>query len=261
MANFVVYQKTKVHYTDTGKGEAVVLLHGFLENLNMWNDLVPHIAKSHRVICIDLLGHGASGGLKQAHSMQMMAEVVHFVINRLKLKQIILIGHSMGGYVSLALLEKYASSVKAICLVNSTAVADSENRKKKRLKAIQLVKNNHQHYITLITSTFFSRDTAQQYENELNSLQHDALKMSSNDIIAAIKGMKERKDRLKLFQSCHLPKMVVLGKNDRIINFELQQSYYHNTDIDIVELSNGHMSHIENMKVFTYNIIRFIEKI
>jgi len=85
--------------------------------------------------------------------------------------------------------------------------------------------------------------------------------MSPNDIIAAIKGMKERKDRLKLFQSCHLPKMVVLGKNDRIINFELQQSYYHNTDIDIVELSNGHMSHIENMKVFTYNIIRFIEKI
>ena len=73
-------------------------------------------------------------------------------------------------------------------------------------------------------------------------------------------GVASRKDK-KLFQSCHLPKMVVLGKNDRIINFELQQSYYHNTDIDIVELSNGHMSHIENMKVFTYNIIRFIEKI
>ena len=128
---FLDYKNTRIHYTDQGKGAAVILLHGFLENVSMWDDLAEELSKRNRVVCIDLLGHGASGGLKQAHSMQMMAEVVHFVINRLKLKQIILIGHSMGGYVSLALLEKYASSVKAICLVNSTAVADSENRKKK----------------------------------------------------------------------------------------------------------------------------------
>jgi len=101
MANFVVYQNAKVHYTDTGKGEAVVLLHGFLENLSMWNDLVPYLTKNYRVICIDLLGHGASEGLNNTHPMHIMSEAVYSVIHSLDLRQIILIGHSMGGYVSL----------------------------------------------------------------------------------------------------------------------------------------------------------------
>ena len=261
MANFVVYQNAKVHYTDTGKGEAVVLLHGFLENLSIWNDLVPYLTKSYRVICIDLLGHGASEGLNNTHPMHIMSEAVYSVIHSLDLRQIILIGHSMGGYVSLALLEKYSSLIKAVCLINSTAVADTEKRKKQRLKAIRLAKNNSQEFIKLMTSTFFNVESAKQFKNELNSLQFDALKMSPNNIIAAIEGMKNRKDRLKLFQSYRLPKMVILGRKDSIINFKKEQDYYHNTDIQIVELSNGHMSHIENKEGFTYNIMHFIENI
>ena len=112
-----------------------------------------------------------------------------------------------------------------------------------------------------MTSTFFNDESAKQFKNELNSLQFDALKMSPNNIIAAIEGMKNRKDRLKLFQSYRLPKMVILGRKDSIINFKQEQDYYHNTDIQIVELSNGLMSHIENKEGFTYNIIHFIENI
>ena len=52
------FKNTKISYTDQGKGTAVVLLHGFLENQSMWKAFIPELVKKHRIITIDLLGHG-----------------------------------------------------------------------------------------------------------------------------------------------------------------------------------------------------------
>ena len=101
-------------YTDQGKGNPIVLLHGFLENSKMWMDLVPEISKKNRVICIDLLGHGKTPCLGYVHTMELMAEAVESILNHLKIKDSIIIGHSMGGYVALAFAEKNPKRVKSI---------------------------------------------------------------------------------------------------------------------------------------------------
>ena len=97
MLNYIVYKNTKVYYSDQGKGPAVVLLHGFLENSSMWSNLIPHLLKRNRVVTIDLLGHGKTGCIGYVHSMELMAEVVNAVLKHLRLRRIQLIGHSMGG--------------------------------------------------------------------------------------------------------------------------------------------------------------------
>ena len=73
--------------------------------------------------------------------------------------------------------------------------------------------------------------------------------------------MKIRKDRLELFKNSNIPKLVIIGKNDQILDYKLQHSYYKNSDIQLVEFHDGHMSHIENNTEFTYNIVHFIENI
>ncbi len=123
------YKHINIHYTDKGKGTAIVLLHGFLENSTMWKPFISRLSKKNRVITIDLLGHGKTECLGYVHTMEDMAEAVKAVLSKLRLRRVVVIGHSMGGYVALAFVEKYSNNVKGLCLMNSTATADSEEKK------------------------------------------------------------------------------------------------------------------------------------
>ena len=111
---FILHKNTKVYFTSQGTGTAVVLLHGFLENSSMWNEISKELSKKNRIICIDLLGHGASESHGYIHTMEDQAEMVKAVLDYLQLRKYILIGHSMGGYVALALAQLYPKKYKRI---------------------------------------------------------------------------------------------------------------------------------------------------
>src|SRR5690606_39743358 len=101
------YKGVPVFFTDTGIGNPVVLLHGFLENVRMWDHFIPELSKNNRVICIDLLGHGKTSCLGYIHSMELMAETVKAVLDHLNITKSIFVAHSMGGYVALAFIEMF----------------------------------------------------------------------------------------------------------------------------------------------------------
>ena len=88
MKSFILFKNAKIHYKDFGKGKAIVLLHGFLENSTMWNDFINEWSRQNRIITIDLLGHGKSECLGYVHSMELMAEAVAEVLSHLKIKMI-----------------------------------------------------------------------------------------------------------------------------------------------------------------------------
>ena len=95
------YKNSTINYVVKGKGNTIVLLHGFLETLEMWNDLIPEFSKIHQVVSIDLLGHGQTGCLGYVHTMEDMAEAVFAVLEHLNIERAHFVGHSMGGYVTL----------------------------------------------------------------------------------------------------------------------------------------------------------------
>ena len=128
--NFL-YKNTSVHFTISGKGSAIVLLHGFLENNTMWNEITKVLSKRNKVICIDLLGHGKTENHGYIHTMEDQAEMVKAVLNHLHLRKYIIIGHSMGGYIALAYSKLFPQNIKGLCLMNSTALPDSEEKKNK----------------------------------------------------------------------------------------------------------------------------------
>jgi len=261
MSNFITHKNAKIHFTDEGSGEIILLLHGFLENVTMWNDLASQLIKTHRIVCIDLLGHGKSESIGYIHTMEMMADAVFSVLKHLKIKHVTLIGHSMGGYVSLVLLEKHSNLIKGICLMNSTAVSDSDEKKVNRNRAIKAVKENYKTFVGLSITNLFRSKSRILFKEAYKNAKLEALKTPLQSIIASLEGMKIRKNRLNLFKKSKIPKLVILGKKDTILNYKLQRSYYENSDVTIVEFPDGHMSHIENYKEFTYNIVHFIENI
>lgn len=254
------HKDIQVFYTDQGYGKPIVLLHGFLESSNMWTPLIPDLLKTHRVITIDLLGHGLTGCLGYVHSMELMAETVNAVLNHLNIEKKTIIGHSMGGYVALAMAEKNPNSMQGLCLMNSTFLPDSEERKMLRTRANLMAQTNFDNLVRMSFTNLFSLKSKETHKQELEIALTEALKTSVQGYMAANEGMKLRTDKTQLFRTLPTKKLLIIGKKDPILDADSVKKQLKGTDVDIVELTEGHMSHIENKEELTYNIMHFIEK-
>ena len=255
------YKGINVFYTDQGKGETVVLLHGFLENSKMWQPFMPSLAKNYRVISIDLLGHGETACLGYIHSMELMAEAVNVVLKHLKIKRSIFICHSMGGYVALAFAEKKPEGVLGLCLANSTAKEDSKERKQNRDRAINVVKQNHKSFIQIAILNLFRPKNRTLFFDKIQIVKEEALKMPLQGIIAALEGMKIRPNREHLLQNSAYKKLMIISKKDPVLNYNELIIEAQNAGVKVAEFPDGHMSYIENESIFLLKIMHFIENI
>lgn len=256
----ICYKNTEIFYSDTGKGTAVVLLHGFLENQTMWKDLVSVLSHKNRVITIDLLGHGATECLGYIHSMEKNAEIVKAVLSHLRIRKVILVGHSMGGYVALAFAELYPATIKGLVLLNSTSKEDSAKRKHNRDRAIKAVKQNYVNFVRLSIANLFSENNRERLEKEIENVKLEALKTPLQGIVASLEGMKIRKDREFILHESEFPKLLIIGKNDPVLNYEDNLKQVENTNTELITFPDGHMSHIENKEELAMVLVEFFKR-
>jgi pimeloyl-ACP methyl ester carboxylesterase len=257
----LIYKNTKISYTEQGKDTAVVLLHGFLENQSMWNAFVPDLSKKNRIITIDLLGHGQTECLGYVHSMEDQADMVHAVLHEIKIRKAVFIGHSMGGYVALAFAELYPENVKGIVLLNSTSRADSDERKVNRDRAIVAVKQNYTAFVRMSIANLFSEDNREKLVDEIESVKLEALKTPLQGIVAALEGMKIRKDREVILHFAPFPIQLILGKKDGVLIYEDNLEQIEGTKVKLTTFPDGHMSHIENQSDLKKVLVDFLKGI
>lgn len=257
----IIYKNIKISYTDQGKGTAVVLLHGFLENKTMWDNYVLKLSKNYRVITIDLLGHGETECLGYIHAMEDQADMIFAILTSLRIRKVILIGHSMGGYVGLAFAEIYPDYVKGLFLLNSTSRADSIERKNNRNRAIKAVKQNYTNFVRMSIANLFSEGNRELMAKEIEKVKLEALKTPLQGIVASLEGMKIRKDREVLLHFAPYPIHLVLGKKDSVLPYEENSNQIEETKVGLTTFPDGHMSHIENETELNRVLVDFLKKI
>ena len=246
MEKWMLFKNTKISYTDSGKGAVVVLLHGFLENKHMWKEIIPVISRNKRVLAIDLLGHGHTECLGYIHPMELMADAVAAVLKTLRIRKITLIGHSMGGYVSLALSEKKPEMIRGLCLLNSTATSDDTSRKKIRERANKMAQINLPNIVRMSFINLFSEKSKEKFNPEIQLALSEALQTSLQGYSACQEGMRIRPNRLSVLKNNHFKKMFILGEKDPVLPVKKGIKEAEETQSETVVLSGGHMSHIEN---------------
>ena len=244
----LAFKGTNIYFETYGKGPAIVLLHGFLENSSMWKDLIPELSKRNKVIAIDLLGHGNSDCLGYVHSMELFAETVYAVLKQLKIRKCLLVGHSLGGYVALALAEKHPEKVKGLCLMNSTSNEDSEERKDIRTRANKMAQTNLKNMIQLSISNLFYHENLLKFTSEIDFLKQEALKTSLQGYLAAQEGMKIRPNRNHILTNATFKKLLIIGEKDPVIDVNISLEEAQKTNSEYVILDGGHMSYVENTK-------------
>jgi len=240
------YKGIVVSYTDEGTGSALVLLHGFLENSTMWTSIKKALLQRNRVITVDLLGHGKTDCLGYVHSMDDMAAAVAAVLQHLRLRKMIFIGHSMGGYVALAFAAQFPGKMKGLCLLNSTTNTDSAARIQIRTRANTAAKKNYQNVVGMSIANLFSPESRALFPAAIAAAKTTALQTPLQGYIAAQEGMKTRKNYTQLLQELPCKKLFIAGEKDPVLPVASLYLETKETSTPLEVLSGGHMSHLEN---------------
>ncbi|MEH6763546.1 MAG: alpha/beta hydrolase [Aequorivita antarctica] len=240
------YKNIPIQYEISGNGPSLVLLHGFLESSTMWNSLIPQFSKNNTIVTIDFPGHGKSGVISEIHSMELMAEVVNELLQHLQISSATFIGHSMGGYVALAYAEMFSEKVEKLILLNSTPIVDSEERKENRNRALKVIDQNPQAYISMAIGNLFAETSRKKFAAEIEMLKKEVYSFPVEGIKAAIKGMRDRKDRTEILKDFNKGKYMILAEEDPILPISDAKQLAEQCGVSVKIIGGGHMSVIEN---------------
>jgi pimeloyl-ACP methyl ester carboxylesterase len=224
-----------------------VLLHGFLESGEVWKNYARRLSDGFQVITMDLPGHGLSENPSSFNSMDMMAKGVHDVLKSLNVSHCLMIGHSMGGYVTLAFAEKYPRMLRGFVLFHSQAAADNAETITARERTIALIQKDHLGFIKNFIPDLFDPDNVKKFSREIGKLQDLAHKTPKEGIISALEGMKNRPDRRHVLAQAKVPVLFIIGKNDSRIPMEVvvpQTLLPEHSEILLLD-HVGHMGFIE----------------
>ncbi|GHT23113.1 alpha/beta hydrolase [Bacteroidia bacterium] len=263
MIKLVRFRDKFIRVSDEGAGEVVFLLHGYLETLDIWDDFCDHLLPRYRIIRMDIPGHGQSATVAKTHSMDMMAEAAEAVLQDLNISRCVLVGHSMGGYVSLAYLANFPKRLAGVCLFHSSPLADDAKKKSARDKEIRLVDDGKLSLIGHFSiPNGFAEDNLEKFSAKVTFARELALLSPPDGVTALLRGMRDRPDRQALLRENSVPVLFLLGKYDSYIHTEpllpLAASFPHSETV-VLEHS-GHSGYIEEPEKSAEVLINFIDK-
>ena len=257
----IIINNKKLFYRIAGEGPAVVLLHGFGGAGKRWEHQYNTI-KNFQFIVPDLPGSGQSEIIEDM-SMEGLAESVYQLLQQLKVDKCTMIGHSMGGYITLAFVEKHAEMIESYGLFHSSAFADTDEKKAGRKKTIETIKENGVGpFLKTFVPGLYSDGFKQQHPEEIQNHLTGVTSVSQAAIISYLQSMIERPDRTNVLKQNKIPVLFVLGKNDSIIPFKDMLTLASMPEISYIHVleHSGHMGMIEEPEKSNQILNKFLLK-
>lgn len=251
-------------YTDEGAGHCIVLLHGFCGSREYWKKIISDLSKKHRVLGVDLRGHGhssTSSTAKDEYQIEQMADDIAKLITVLEAEKATIIGHSLGGYVALAFAERFPEMLHSFALIHSTALPDDEAGKTNRVKGMERIeKEGIEPFVQDLIPKLFAPQNLERFDGDIQFAKQIGNKTSKYGAIGALQAMKNRGDRRKVLQNPDLPILLIAGRNDQVI--PLEKTFLHKGDhiMERILEKSGHMGMLEEPEQLTEMIFEFLDK-
>ncbi|HEY3967337.1 MAG TPA: alpha/beta hydrolase [Planctomycetaceae bacterium] len=253
----------KLHYTEAGQGRPVVLLHGFPLSSGIWGQQQRQLSDLYRVITPDLRGHGASPAPDGTYAMADLARDVIALLDSLGIQKAVFLGHSMGGYVTLAAWKLAAGRFLGLGLVASHAAADTEEGKQGRFKmAEKVAAQGNQVAAEAMLPKLFSPSLSTS-DPMIDQVRQIMLKTPGAGIIGSLKGMAAREDSSTMLPQINVPALVVTGDQDQIIPLvkaEVTAAAIPRSTLAVIE-DAGHMPMLERPEATTTAIRKFLSTV
>ena len=257
--------KTSLHYRSAGKGFPVILIHGFGEDSSVWNHQAEFLKDFCRVIIPDLPGTGLSHYNQESAvcTMESMASDIQGLLDHENISSCLVFGHSMGGYITLAFAELFPQYLNGFGLVHSTAYADSEEKKKNRLRSMEVIEEYGGYAFLKTTIPNLFGERFKETESAIIQDQINKSKAFSNRCLQQYtNAMMLRKDRCNVLSDTHIPVLLVAGTEDiaaPLKDIQEQATLSAHIDLHILE-GVGHMGMLEATDQLNTCMLNFIQK-
>ncbi|MFM6924530.1 MAG: alpha/beta fold hydrolase [Ferruginibacter sp.] len=267
------YQSSTIFYRTVGAGKPVVLIHGFAEDGDVWKNQIEFLKDHCYLIIPDLPGSGRSEMIDDM-SIEGMAEMIkaliefepgfplqEFPVKGTNAVQGVLVGHSMGGYISLAFAEKYSHMLSSVALVHSSAFADNDEKKANRSKSIEFVKKNGAfEFLKAVITDLFSESWVINNQGVVDTQIEKSKAFADEAIIAYYQAMIDRPDRTTVLKNSGKPILFTIGLHDKAVPFEqsMQQCYIPDRSYIHILRNTAHMGMFEEPGKLNKAILQFI---
>jgi len=259
----IIYKDSTVTYHLTGKGNPVVLIHGFAEDSNVWKYQTSFLQEHYQLIIPDLPGSGLSPFNPSLSSIDDYAEVIKAILDKEEIINCIIIGHSMGGYITLAIAEKYPQLLTAFALFHSSAFADSEEKKQIRLKAIDFINTNGAAtFLKTTTYNLFADPFKTTHPDQIEALIERGQNFTNEALVQYYHAMIHRPDRTAVLKNATIPILFLIGEFDTAIPLQASLQQCHlpaRSDINILAYS-GHMGLWEETVKANKILLSFLQR-
>ncbi len=266
---YILFKNKRIFYRVEGKGKPVLLLHGFAEDGNIWSKQINVLKENNLLIIPDLPGSGQSEMLDGTSALKNYAEVVKAIADEVIFKNkkenqnpFCLIGHSMGGYITLAFAEKYPELLNSFGLFHSSAFADTEEKKATRRRGIAFIqKNGTETFLKTSIPNLFCEKTKNEKPELITQLFDIAKDISPETLIQYYEAMILRPDRTLVLKSFKKPVLFIIGKEDNAVPLEASLAQCHIPAISSVHILNhsGHMGMWEEEELSDFYLEEFFK--
>ena len=259
-----LFQNKNIQYKVYGEGKPVILLHGFGEDSTVWKAQINYLKNHFKLIVPDIPGSGQSEFIADAN-IETYAEVIKAIAETETTgSPVILVGHSMGGYISLSFAEKYPQYLKAFGLFHSSAFADNDEKKEARKKAIEFIKNNDA-YTFLKTSTpnLFTQEYKVEHADKVEALIEAGNNFTNEALIQYYEAMIARPDRTEILKTFVKPVLFIIGEHDQAIPFDSSMKQCHLPSESHVHIlrNSAHMGMWEEEKKANNILLSFLQQV
>jgi pimeloyl-ACP methyl ester carboxylesterase len=266
----IIFCDKKIFYRVEGKGKPVMLVHGFAEDGNIWKYQVEKLREHFRVIVPDIPGSGKSDRLDGEISLEDYAKVLKAIADKEiavtetgEENLFTLIGHSMGGYITMAFAEKYPGSLNAFGLFHSSAYEDDEAKKNMRRKGIEFIRNNGAPaFLRTATPNLFSKKTRECNPELVEELIEETKYFSPESLIQYYEAMIQRPDRTCVLKTFSKPVLFIIGKYDNAVPLQSALQQCHLPGISHIHIlqNSAHMGMWEERDKATQSLFSFLNQ-
>ncbi len=242
-------------HIEHGSGTPLLLLHGFPFDHTIWERVIGEMEKGIRVIAPDLRGHGRSIVTESDYSITDMASDIIELINQLQIREAVIVGHSMGGYIALEIARNFPERVSGLVLISSHIFADSLEKKQSRFSNIERIMQQGAHAVLSNLPNMLTD------EDNVKSFCRDAVaRMDSVGAMGALYAMANRAASEDVWKALHVPTMVIAGSNDRLIPIEQSRGFASLPKYSVLEKIDGvgHMPMLEAPDKVAMALAKFI---
>lgn len=248
-------------FDDSGRGQPVVLLHGFPLNRSMWGEQVEALGKSYRVIAPDLRGHGGTTVPDEPATMEESAHDVAALLDELGIESASVGGLSMGGYVALAFARLYPQRVSSLVLADTRAGADSDEARRGREESARGALEKGINVIAeAMLPKLLSPATLAQKPDTVARVREMMTSTQPAGAAAALRGMALRRDQRSFLSEISGPTLILVGGDDNLTppsEASLMHQAIRGSRMTIIEKA-AHLSNVEQPEEFNHALLNFL---